>query len=110
MFYHTKGYLGEKDAYVFPFYIVCAITSDYVAVANGRGRNEFGIPDVPYEPYLLLYPHITILALLFADQSFRYPFPNFTEVAVSSSDCSRVEVVAGVSEGGDSEKTSIPTV
>ena len=39
-------------------------------VANDYGRNEFGIPDVPNEPCLLLCPHITMLALLFADQAF----------------------------------------
>ncbi|KAL8626100.1 hypothetical protein Q9189_008220 [Teloschistes chrysophthalmus] len=49
VFHHTKGYLGEKDA------------------------NEFGIPDVPNEPCLLLCPHITMLALLFADQAFAAP-------------------------------------
>ncbi|KAL8800746.1 MAG: hypothetical protein Q9182_004951 [Xanthomendoza sp. 2 TL-2023] len=43
------GYLGQKDA------------------------NEFGIPDVPNEPCLLLCPHITMLALLFADQAFAAP-------------------------------------
>lgn len=42
----------------------------YNAVANERGRNEFGIPDVLNEPCLLLCPHITMLALLFADQAF----------------------------------------
>ncbi|MCJ1275146.1 hypothetical protein MMC21_002946 [Puttea exsequens] len=42
----TKGYLGEKDA------------------------NEFGIPNVPVKPCLPICPHITILALLFADQAF----------------------------------------
>ncbi|KAI4213155.1 MAG: hypothetical protein L6R36_009463 [Xanthoria steineri] len=49
VFHHTKGYLGEKDA------------------------NEFGIPDVPNEPCLLLCPHITMLALLFADHAFAAP-------------------------------------
>ncbi|CAF9942110.1 MAG: hypothetical protein HETSPECPRED_005169 [Heterodermia speciosa] len=49
VFQHTKGYLGEKDA------------------------NEFGIPDVPNEPCLLLCPHITMLALLFSDQAFAAP-------------------------------------
>ncbi|KAL9583968.1 MAG: hypothetical protein Q9203_004864 [Teloschistes exilis] len=57
VFHHTKGYLGEKDAYVFPFHVV----------------NEFGIPDVSNEPCLLLCPHITILALLLADQAFAAP-------------------------------------
>ncbi|KAL9580150.1 MAG: hypothetical protein Q9212_004664 [Teloschistes hypoglaucus] len=73
VFHHTKGYLGEKDAYGFPFHVVFAPASDCVAVANGRGRNEFGIPDVPNEPCLLLCPHITMLALLFADQAFAAP-------------------------------------
>ncbi|KAL9579753.1 MAG: hypothetical protein Q9203_006568 [Teloschistes exilis] len=49
VFHHTKGYLGEKDA------------------------NEFGIPDVPNKPCLLLCPYITILALLFVDQAFAAP-------------------------------------
>lgn len=44
-----------------------AVASRYIIVANKRGRNEFGIPDVPNKPYLLLYPYITMLALLFAD-------------------------------------------
>ncbi len=42
-------------------------------MANGGGRNEFGIPDVPNEPCLLLCPHITILALIFADYAFAAP-------------------------------------
>jgi len=70
VFNHTKGYLAEKDAYVFPFHITFAAAFGCVAVANERGRNEFGIPDVPNEPCLLLCPHVTMLALLFADQSF----------------------------------------
>ncbi|KAL8818268.1 MAG: hypothetical protein Q9223_003059, partial [Gallowayella weberi] len=73
VFHHTKGYLGEKDAYGFPFHIVIAAASDYIAVANAHGRNEFGIPDVPNKPCLLLCPHITMLALLFADQAFAAP-------------------------------------
>ena len=67
MFNYTKGYLGEKDVYVFIFYITFAVASRYFAVANERGRNEFGIPDVLNEPCLLLYPYITMLALLFID-------------------------------------------
>lgn len=67
VFNYTKGYLGEKDTYVFIFYITFTIASGYIAVANERGRNEFGIPDVPNEPCLLLCPYITILALLFVD-------------------------------------------
>lgn len=70
VFNHTKGYLGEKDAYVLIFHIMSAAASGCFAVANERGRNEFGIPDVPNEPCLLLCPHITMLALLFADQAF----------------------------------------
>ena len=69
VFNHTKGYLGEKDAYVFKFHITFAVISRCVAVANKRGRNGFGIPGVPNEPCLLLCPHITMLALLFADQA-----------------------------------------
>lgn len=42
-------------------------------MTHKRGRNEFGIPDVPNEPCLLLCPHISILALLFADQAFAAP-------------------------------------
>jgi len=67
VFNYTKGYLGEKDAYVFLFYITFTIASGCVAVANERSRNEFGIPDVPNEPCLLLCPYIIILALLFVD-------------------------------------------
>ncbi|KAL8799612.1 MAG: hypothetical protein Q9182_005763, partial [Xanthomendoza sp. 2 TL-2023] len=70
VFYHTKGYLGEKDAYVFPFHVASAAASDHVAVANGCSRNKFGIPDVPNKPCLLLCPYITMLALHFADQAF----------------------------------------
>ncbi len=70
MFNHTKGYLGEKDAYVLIFHIMSAEASGCFAIANERGRNEFGIPDVPNEPCLLLCLHITMLALLFADQAF----------------------------------------
>ena len=70
VFNHTKGYLGEKDAYVFKFHIIFAVISRCVAVANQRGRKEFGIPNVPNEPYLLLCPHVIILALLFTDQAF----------------------------------------
>ena len=74
VFNHTKGYLGEKDAYAFPLHAMPTTASDHVAVTNGRGRNEFGIPDVPNEPCLLLCPHITALALFFADQAFAVPF------------------------------------
>ena len=49
------------------------ITVEPFNVANDRGRNEFGIPDVPNEPCLLLCPHITMLALIFADQAFAAP-------------------------------------
>ena len=74
VFNHTKRYLGEKDAYGLSFHIVFAPASGYVAVANGRGRNEFGIPNVANKPCLLLYPYITMLALLFADQAFAAAF------------------------------------
>ena len=62
---YTKGYLGEKDASVFspPSPICCCMADD-------RASNEFGIPDVPNEPCLLLCPHITLLALIFADHAF----------------------------------------
>jgi hypothetical protein len=70
VFHHIKGYLEEKDSYVLLFYAILAAASVCVVVANERGRNEFGIPDVPNEPCLLLCPHITMLALLFADQAF----------------------------------------
>ena len=73
VFHHTKGYLGEKDPYVVLCYATLAATSACVALANERGRNEFGIPDVPNEPCLLLCPHIPLLALLFADQAFAAP-------------------------------------
>ena len=73
VFHHTKGYLGEKDAYVVLFYAIPAAASVCVAVANERGRNEFGILDVPNEPCLLLCPHILMLALLFAGQAFAAP-------------------------------------
>ncbi len=75
IFHHTKGYLGEKDAYVLLFYAILAAASVCVAVAvaKERGRNEFGIPDVPNEPCLLLCPQVTMLALLFADQAFAAP-------------------------------------
>jgi len=49
---------------------IFATALNHVAAANRRGRNEFGIPDVQNEPCLLLCPHITMLALLFADQAF----------------------------------------
>jgi len=70
VFNHTKGYLGEKDAYVLTFDLTFAASSICVAFANEHNRNEFGIPDVPNEPCLLLCPHISMLALLFADQAF----------------------------------------
>ena len=53
-----------------PIDITLTIASRCVTVANKCGRNEFGIPDVPHEPCLLLCPQISILALLFADQAF----------------------------------------
>lgn len=43
------------------------------SIADERNRNEFGIPDVPNEPCLLLCPHITMLALIFADEAFAVP-------------------------------------
>ena len=42
-------------------------------MADDRASNEFGIPDVPNEPCLLLCPHITLLALIFADHAFAAP-------------------------------------
>lgn len=42
-------------------------------IVDDRDRNEFGIPDVPNEPCLLLCPHITMLALIFADEAFAVP-------------------------------------
>jgi len=53
-----------------PIDAILAVASRDVRVANKRSRNEFGIPDVPNEPCLLLCPYITMLALLFADQAF----------------------------------------
>ena len=70
VFRHTKGYLGEKDAYVFLCYTTLNTHSACVAIANEHGRKEVGIPDVPNEPCLLLCPHIPLPALLFADQTF----------------------------------------
>ena len=70
VFNYTKGYLRKKDTYVFIFHITFNAAVGYHAVANDQSRNEFGIPDVPNEPCLLLCPHITMLALLFADQAF----------------------------------------
>ena len=104
VFNHTKGYLGEKDAYVFKSYITFAVISRCVAIANNRGRRNFGIPDVPNEPCLLLCPHITMLALLFADQA------DFTRAVVLSSDCPWAEAVTSASKGGDGRKTTIPAL
>ena len=61
IFHYIKGYLGKKDMYIFLFYIIFTAS----AVANGRNRNKFGIPDVLNKPYLLLYPYIIIFVLLF---------------------------------------------
>ena len=49
VFKKTKGYLGEKET------------------------NQLGIPDVPNEPCLLLYPHINLLTLIFTNQAFAAP-------------------------------------
>ena len=58
----------------FPYpYIPLATAFGCFMVAYEGGRNEFGIPDIPNEPCLLLCPHITMLALLFADQAFSAP-------------------------------------
>ncbi|KAL9027313.1 MAG: hypothetical protein Q9196_004144 [Gyalolechia fulgens] len=73
VFHHIKGYLGEKMR-TSSLYVSKAAASVRAAVANECGRNEFGIPDVPNEPCLLLCPYITVLALLFADQAFAAPF------------------------------------
>ena len=71
LFHHTKGYLGEKDAYVLPLYVVEIAAWVCVAITDKwMLRNEFGIPDIPNEPCLLLCPQITMLALLFVDQAF----------------------------------------
>ena len=75
VFNYTEGYLAEKEACVFAYFISCLQEARdavllYVRVANEGDRNEFDIPEVPNEPCLLLYPHITMLALLFADQAF----------------------------------------
>lgn len=49
---------------------IVSTTPKGTSVANDGGRNQFRIPDVPNELSLLLYPHITMLTLLFADQAF----------------------------------------
>jgi len=72
-----------------PVDAVLAAASTCVAVADERVRNEFGIPDVPNEPCLLLCPHITMLALLFADQAFAAPS------LTSPEDLFRLRIVPG---------------
>lgn len=68
---NTKGYLGEKDAWVCLLMLYSpALASRCIIVVNQCDRIEFGIPDVPIESCLLLCPHITMIALLFADQAF----------------------------------------
>ena len=73
VFRHTKGYLVEKDAYVFLCYTTLTTHSACVAIANEHVRKEFGISDVPNESCLLLCSHISVPALLFADQAFAAP-------------------------------------
>lgn len=70
VFNHIKGYLGEKDACVSLFHAMLTADSLCVAIANERDRNEFGISNVSNESCLLLCSHITMLALLFANQAF----------------------------------------
>ena len=60
---YTKVYLSEKDAFMFA--LQALFTAVYIA--DDRASNEFGIPDVPNEPCLLLCPHKTLLTLIFAD-------------------------------------------
>ena len=54
-------------------YVPWATVFCYAVNTDEGDRNEFGIPDVPNEPCLLLCPHITLLALFFADQAFAAP-------------------------------------
>ena len=59
VFHRTRGYLGEKDAYVRLFYAVYVVTSVCVAVAN--------------EPCLLHCPHIPMLAFTLREPAFAAP-------------------------------------
>jgi len=70
VFNHIKGYLEEKDACVSSFHAILVANSKCIAIANERDKNEFGISNVLNESCLLLCPHITMLALLFANRAF----------------------------------------
>ena len=43
------------------------------AIAYAKYRDEFGIPDIPYELYLLLCSQTNILRLTFANYAFTAP-------------------------------------
>ena len=61
----------RKRSY-FSLWLFCR-TESFDLTANNGARNEFGIPDVPNEPCLLLCPHLNLLTLIFSDQAFAAP-------------------------------------
>ena len=69
-FEFTKQYLGLKDWYVFlrsinPLY--------YISLDLQVPSNTFPIPEIIYDPSLILSPHAFLLGLIFADRAFKAP-------------------------------------
>ncbi len=61
---YTKGYLGSKDAYV-PF------LTTHENYTDDSASNTFPVPEVMWDPCLLLSPHVFLLGLLFANNAFQ---------------------------------------
>ena len=65
-FKNTKGYLSAKDTYMVAFFSWPLLDSVLTYVYS----NEIPIPDIPNEPYLLLYLYTTFLSLAFLSNAF----------------------------------------
>jgi hypothetical protein len=65
-FEFTKEYLGVKDAYVTSLLTPSPLVIIYLREAS----NTFPIPEIIYDPSLILSPHVFLLGLIFADQAF----------------------------------------
>jgi hypothetical protein len=68
---YTKGYLGMKDACVKP--PICLYWFALSCSANNTRSNKFPIPEIIYNPTLVLSPHVFLLGILFKAQAFKSP-------------------------------------
>jgi hypothetical protein len=76
----TKGFLGLKDACVFS---PCLLASRLSHSANRTRSNEFKIPEIIYDPTLVLSPHVFLLGMLFKVRAFKSPSIDSPEMLYS---------------------------